>query len=453
MQSTSNTKPISLNTIFKTWWPLAASWLLMALELPALSAVTARLANPKINLAAYGGIVFPLALLIEAPIIMLLAASTALSKDWNSYKKIRKFMMVTSGLLTALHAAVAFTPLYYFVVEKLIGAPAEIVEPARVGLMIMLPWTWAIAYRRFNQGVLIRFGHSRSVGVGTLVRLGADIAVLAFGYLRGDVSGIVVATSAVAAGVLSEALYVGIRVRPVLKKELKLASTVEPILTWREFAGFYVPLALTSLMTLVTQPLISSALSRMPRALDSLAVWPVVSGLIFVIRSGGVAYNEVVVALLDQPRSARTLRRFAAILTSTTSALLLIVTATPLSELWLQDLSALPLPLASLAKTALWFGLLIPGANTLQSWYQGAILQSKKTRGIPEAVVLFLGITLLTFGAGIAWGKIPGLYIGVSGFSLGMTVQTGWLWHRSRPALKKVYERDQALSAASPASP
>ncbi|MEA2008341.1 MAG: hypothetical protein U9O54_04410, partial [Chloroflexota bacterium] len=348
-------------------------------------------------------------------------------------------------LLTGLHAVIAFTPLYYFVTERLIGAPSEIIEPARAGLMIMLPWTWAIAYRRFNQGVLIRFDHSRSVGVGTLVRLGANSVVLAFGYLRGDIAGIVVATSAVAAGVTCEAIYVGIRVSPVLKNELKPAPSVEPALTWREFAKFYTPLARTSLMTLLTQPLISSALSRMPRALDSLAVWPVVFGLLFAIRSGGVAYNEVVVALLDKPRSTHNLRRFATILTATTSALLLIVTATPLSKFWFQEVSALMPSLASLAKTALWFALLIPGANTLQSWYQGSILQSKKTRGIPEAVALFLGVTILTFGAGIVWGKVPGLYISISGVSLGMTVQTGWLWYRSRETLKTAYQRDLAL--------
>ncbi|OQY37338.1 MAG: hypothetical protein B6243_00765 [Anaerolineaceae bacterium 4572_5.2] len=445
MQPATHPQPVSLKEVTKIWWPLAASWLLMALELPALSAVTARLANPKINLAAYGGIVLPIALIIEAPIIMLLAASTALSKDWKSYQKIRKFMMVSSGLLTGIHIIIAFTPVYYFVVEKLIGAPSEIIEPGRVGLMIMLPWTWAIAYRRFNQGVLIRFGHSRSVGVGTLVRLGTNGIVLSIGFLRGDIDGIVVATSAVAIGVTCEAIYVGIKVKPVLKNELKPAPSVEPALNWHEFAKFYVPLALTSLMTLLTQPLISAALSRMPRALDSLAVWPVVFGLLFVIRSGGVAYNEVVVALLDKPRSTRTLRRFAAILTTTTSALLLIVTATPLSKFWFQDISALTPSLTALAKTALWFGLLLPGANTLQSWYQGAILQSKKTRGIPEAVALFLGITILMFGGGIIWGKVPGLYIGVTGFSLGMTLQTGWLWYRSRPAFKEVCLRDQAF--------
>ena len=64
--------------ILRTWWPLAASWMLMGFEGPAVAAVVARMAEPKINLAAWGGVVFPLSLMVEAPIIMMLAASTAL---------------------------------------------------------------------------------------------------------------------------------------------------------------------------------------------------------------------------------------------------------------------------------------------------------------------------------------------------------------------------------------
>src|SRR5512139_1627414 len=135
--------PLSLNRIARAWWPLAGSWLLMGAELPALSAVVARLADPETNLAAYGGVIFPLALIIESPIIMLLAASTALSKDMASYLKIRRFMMISGALLTMLHVLIAFTPLYYVVVVNILGVPQEIVEPARLGLMIMLPWTWS----------------------------------------------------------------------------------------------------------------------------------------------------------------------------------------------------------------------------------------------------------------------------------------------------------------------
>ena len=61
MLTAETASPLSYRRIINTWWPLAASWLLMGVELPILSAVMARLLNPAINLAAYGGIVFPLA--------------------------------------------------------------------------------------------------------------------------------------------------------------------------------------------------------------------------------------------------------------------------------------------------------------------------------------------------------------------------------------------------------
>jgi hypothetical protein len=438
--------PLSLSRIFKVWIPLAASWLLMGMELPILSAVVARLAEPEINLAAYGGIVFPLALIIEAPVIMLLAASTALSKDWASYKKLYNYMLLAGGTLTTLHLLVALTPVYYFVAGSLLDAPPEIIEPARTGLIIMTPWTWTIAYRRLHQGIMIRFGHTNIIGVGTVVRLGMDILVAGIGYLLG-LPGIVVATSAVAAGVTSEAIYTGLRVQPVLRTELKPAPAVQPVLTYRAFFAFYIPLVMTSLLTLLIQPLGSAALGRMPLALESLAAWPVVSGLIFMLRSMGVAFNEVVVALLDEPLSTKPLHRYTLLLSVGTTSTLLLLAATPLSRLWLENFSALSPELAALARNGLWVGLLLPGLNSLQSWYQGALLNSGKTRGISEAVAIFLLSTGLVLIGGVAWGEITGLYVGLAAFSFGMLSQTIWLWVRSRPALSALYERDQQLEA------
>jgi hypothetical protein len=435
-------KPMHMRRVFHTWWPLAASWLLMAVELPTLSAVVARLADPKIHLAAWGGVVFPLALIIEAPIIMLLAASTALSKDWASYQKLRRFMMWSGGILTAVHALVAFTPLYDFVVGGLIGAPQEIIEPARIGMRIMVPWSWAIAYRRFNQGVMIRFGFSRAVGIGTAIRLMADGLVLAVGLTLRTIPGIIVAASAVATGVLCEALYAGLRVRPVLRQQVRHAPpAAEPLTRWT-FLQFYFPLAMTSLLNLLVQPMGSAALSRMPEALESLAVWPVLSGLVFMMRSLGVAFNEVVVALSDEPRSARALRGFSVVLTVGSTLLLMLVAGTPLSTIWFGRVTGLAAPQVSLAQSALWFALPLPGLSAMMSWFQGVILHSRRTRGITEAVAIYLVVSGIMLAAGVVWGEATGLYVAWTAFSIGSVLQTFWLWLRSRPAMKMIAARE-----------
>jgi hypothetical protein len=425
-----------MRRIYHSWWPLAASWLLMSAELPAISAIVARLADPKIHLAAYGGVVFPLALIIESPIIMLLAASTALSKDWASFARIRRFMMIASASLTALHLVVAFTPAYDFIVRGLLHAPSEIIEPARIGLIIMTPWTWAIAYRRFHQGVLIRFGHSHAITTGTIIRLGANLLILAVGYAVHNISGIVVATSAVTIGVIAEAIYIGLVTRPVLRDQLRHAPPVDPALTLVSFIDFYFPLVMTSLISLLVQPIGSAALGRMPMALDSLAVWPVVSGLIFMVRAMGIAFNEVVVALLDEPRSMQNLRRFASILIVFSTAILVLLVVTPLADIWFRLISALPPDLANMARLGTWLALPMPALSVMQSWFQGTILHSRKTRPITEAVIVFLLFNLVTLATGIAWGKIPGLYIGLGSFVISSLAQTGWLWLRSQQARK-----------------
>ncbi len=444
-----NTVPreqLDLRAILKTWWPLAVSWLLMGVESPAISAVIARLAYPEINLAAYGGVVYPLALVIESPIIMLLAASTALSKDWASYLKMRRFMMVSGAILTTLHILLAFTPLYDVVIRGIIGAPEEIIEPARLGLRVMLPWSWAIAYRRFHQGVMIRYGHSNAVWIGTIVRLMADVVVLSVCYLVKTVPGAAMGAGTHALGVLSEATYIGWRVQPILRNDLRPAEPVPP-LTWRAFANFYLPLVLTSLLSLLWQPIGSAAFSRMPQALSSLAVWPVLSGVTFVLRTFGMAYNEVVVALLSLPGSYAALKRFATLLTAGSGALHLLISATPLAIFWFQRVSALPGPLAEMAYWGFWLSLPMTLLAVLQSWYQGAILFDEKTRGIPESVAVFFGVVLFLLGAGIVWGRIPGLYVGMGAFALATLVQVAWLWYRSRPVMRMVRERDAAGQA------
>jgi len=432
---------LSTRRIVRTWWPLATSWLLMTAELPLISAIIARLTLPEINLAAWG-VVFSISIIIQSPSTMLLAASTALSKDWSSYRKLYRFMLAIGALLTILHTLIAFTPLYYVVMEGLLGAPAQIIEPARIGLMIMTPWTYGTAYRRFQQGVLIRFDHSRAVVWGSLIRIGADIVVLTIGYTLGGIPGVVIGTSAIITGVVSEATYTGFRVQPVLRNKLKLAASVTPSLTFRAFMNFYIPLALTVLLMLSVQPMVSAALSRMPSALESLAVWPVIFGLLTMWQSMGIAYNETVIALLDEPHAVYRLRHFATILVMLTTLLLFIMVATPLATLWFRGVAGLTPSLVTLAQQALWLGLLLPGLRVLQSWFQGTLTYSRHTRGITEAFALSLVISGGILWVGVTRGQIAGLFVGLTAVVAGVLVQTLWLWHRARPVLQALQARD-----------
>ena len=441
LETTASLGRLPIRRIFHTWWPLAASWLLMTFEIPAISAVIARLPNPEINLAAYGGIVFPVALIIESPIIMLLAASTALSRDWASYQKLFRFMMAAGAIMTLIHVVIAFTPAYYFVARQLINLPENVVEPGRLGLMLITPWTWSIAFRRFQQGVLIRYGHSDAVGIGTVIRLSGGGIVLVTGYLLGSLPGVAVGAIAQAVGVLSEAVYAGIRVRPVVRYEIKSRPPV-PALSWRSFAHFYIPLAMTSFLGLMWQPMGSAALSRMPDPLISLAVWPVLSGFVSIFRSFGYALNEVVVALTDEQGAFHSIKNFVFILSSGVTIIKILAWVTPAAFFWFAIISGLPQELANYARNAFMIAIPLGGLTIFQSWFQGTIVNGGKTRAIPEATGIFVGLFVLTAVAGISYGKIAGLYMGMAGFLLANLGQMAWLGFRSRRLLADLRRRD-----------
>ncbi len=443
---TGERPPLRYRRIVKTWWPLAASWMLMGFEGPAISAIVSRLADPKVNLAAYGGLVFPLAVLIEGPVIMLLAASTALSRDWASYVKLRRFMMWLGAALTIVHILMVATPLYYVVARDLIHAPPEVIRPGRIGLLIMIPWTWSIAYRRFNQGVLIRFGRSLRVGFGTGVRFCADATVLAIGYVVGSLPGIVVAATALTAGVVAEAIYAHVSVQSTLRTRLRHASPARLLLTTRALLEFYVPLSLTQVIFYLATPIGSAAMSRMPHALESLAAWPVVTGINYLMRSFGGAYNEVVVALVEEKRSLLKLRRFAIAVAVVAVVLLLVLTATPLAGLIFRRVLDLAPPLPAMAQTALWFLIPMPALAVAQSYFQGVILHSRRTRSVTESVLIFLGVTTVFLVTGVLWGAVQGLYLTVGAFTTGEALRTGWLWLRSSRARRTLRERDAAAS-------
>ncbi len=422
---------MSLRKVFELWWPLAGSWVLMGIELPIVSAVMARLADPEIHLAAYGGVVFPLALIIESPVIMLLVASTALSKDWTSYVFLRRFMSQLACALTVLHVLVAFTPLYDVIVVDIIGVPEGIREPARIGLMLMTPWTAAIAVRRFQQGVLIRYGRTQLIGVGTALRLIVNMTILGVGLYWESAPGIVVATVAVSIGVLTEAIFVNIQVQPLLARMRADPHDSEVPLTMERLLKFYIPLAMTSLLALLALPIGSAALSRMPRALDSLAVWPVMAGLSFTLRSLGLAFQEVVVTLIDQPGAILILRRFALRLALITSSLLCIIAASPLGRMWFGDIAGLSPELTELGASAIWLAIFLPGLSAIESFYQGRLVQRHQTKSITEAVAIALVASASILVVGTYYGQITGLYVSVLGVSVGLICQTLWLFYRS----------------------
>ncbi|MCY4009056.1 MAG: hypothetical protein OXF22_04820 [Anaerolineaceae bacterium] len=441
---------VTLAQILRSWWPITLSWLMMIAEGPMVAALLARLPEPTLNLAAYGGIVRPLTFAIESPLLVLLTASATLCKNWETYQKVRKYAIWYIAICTAIHVVIAITPVYYWVTGRLIDAPQQIIEPARIGMIITIPYLALVAYRRLNHGVLIRFRHSYSIMIGTLIRLVLVLAVMIFGpSFKLGASGVFLGALTMTGGVLIEALFIEWRFRPVCRNELKKAPAPEAAerINHSQFMKFYLPLASTTVAMFLIHPVISAALSRMPNPVLSLAIWSPVVGLAGMLAAGGGPLVDVMVTVLDRPRSLARIRQFTLMVAAVTALLALSLVLSPLGKVWFGSVSALAGSLLTVAQTSFWFALPYPIFLVFQSYYQGILTYKHRTNRITEAVFLNTLTMVVFLILGTLWGKTEGIYVATTALSVGMILQTFWLWWRSQKWLHLLEEEVQGKVA------
>mgnify|MGYP001313091788 FL=1 len=377
---------------------------MMAAEGPFLAAMIARMPGPEFNLGAYG-VAFALAILIEAPVIMLMSAATSLVRDRISYLKMRNF---SRGLIlgTTLLLLIVLVPgVYRWLTETLLQLPAEVADLTYGALWFFLPWPSAIGYRRFLQGVLIRAGKTRLVAIGTLIRLLAMTVAALLGYLLLDIPGAWVGGLALGTGVTVEAIAARFMaaetVRDLLAEEGNSAYTGRTV-TYRAIATFYLPLALTSLIGLTIQPLLTFFMGRSVSPVESLAIYPVVHSLSFFFRSVGFAYQDAAIALIGERfEHYRELRRFCFTLGAVTTAGLALVAFTPLFQLWFTVLSGLTPELTSFALIPARIIVPLPFLSVLLSFQRAILVEGRRTQHITWASVIevtTVAVLFLTLG-------------------------------------------------------
>jgi hypothetical protein len=285
------------------------------------------------------------------------------------------------------------------------------------------------------QGVMIRYGRTQFLFVTTAIRLVATAAVALAGLRLGTIAGASVAGLAISVGVLADAAAAGIFVRPVVRQHLSADRPGDFVLAWPYLLRFYTPLAMTSLINLAAQPIVSLGLSRGPLPLESLAVWPVVSGLTFLLRSGGVAMQEVVVALLADQSSYRTLRRFSHSLALALTSIAALVTLTPLANLWFTGVAGLPADLAALARVPAAILVLVPALTVLTSWQRGVLVFFSRTGAITVATAINIVVLLAVVLGGVNVLPWPGAITAALALSASLAVEVAYLTaqaHKSR---------------------
>jgi len=256
---------------------------------------------------------------------------------------------------------------------------------------------------------------------------------------------------ALMAGVTAEAVYATIVVRPVIAREFRAdrpAAGGQP-LTYRELFWFHLPLAATSLLILLVQPMVALSLARLPNPTQSLAAWPLVFQVMLVARAAAFALPEVVIALTKGPDTLGPIRRFTSTLAVIVTGLMALFVFTPLVDAYLIGVQDAAPTLAEIARQSLYFFVFLPGLTALVSWLRGLLINTRATKVVNLGMAFNLAATALILFAGVQ-ARFPGLVTAAIALNAALVVELGILWWGVQSSLKRISERplDVALARA-----
>jgi len=388
---------------------------------------------------------------------MLMSASVALVADGRSYRLLRNFTTALNAACTVLLLVMLIPPIFDAVLQGALALPPRVADEVHGALLLLLPWPAAIGFRRFLHGILIRAGRTRLVAYGTVLRLtGMASAALILSHWTGW-PGAWVGAAALSAGVVAEALATGLmatgtvrRLRAGGTSPAIAASTAIGTAEWEAGAGaeevsaaegmaprmlaaeargepldygtigrFYFPLALTSLIGLAVQPILTFFMGRAASPVESLAVFPVVHAVSFFFRAPGISFQEAAIALLgDRSEHLRALARFGLYLGVVVTGGMALLAFTPLADVWFVTVSGLSRELADAALPPFRIALLLPPLTVLISLQQALLVQARRTRSITIASIVELGgiaVLFVVFGWGIGTAGAVAAFAGLGG--------------------------------------
>jgi len=447
-------RDVTCGRIVRFWLPLAGTWLMMSVEGPFLTAIIARQAAPKENLAAFG-IAFAFALILESPIINLLSASTALVGDRNSFLSLRRYSYTLNAALTVALLLVLVPPVFELLSLRLLALEPRVAELTHGALALLLPWPAAIGYRRFHQGVLVRHDMTRRVAYGTVVRLSAMATGGLVGWRLLSLPGAWVGALGLAVGVIAEAVASRLMARGI-EGELLEPRPGRPAGAWLPFSEitrFYLPLAFTSILAMAVHPMVTFFLGRARQPLESLAVMPVVYGLTFFFRSMGLSYQEVAIALMgDRGEHYPRLRNFALGLATAAGAGLALVAFSRLATLWYRHVAGLSPELTTYALPPTQILALLPVLSVMMAFQRALLVSARRTGPLTGATITEVASIAALLAFGIFGLDLVGANAAAISLILGRAVGNLYLVPPCLAAVRSLRGRPAAGTGTTPVS-
>lgn len=386
--------------------------------------------DPVLNNAAFA-ILFAVAMWIESPVIDLLSTATAHCLGPEGYRRVRHFTLILMVWVSVVHIAFVTSPAYVWVLRAM-HTPEAVLQTAREPLLYVSFWSALIGWRRFNQGVLIRARDTKFIGIGTMVRC---LTLFTVGYSLlnfTSLSGLRIVAASLFCSVLVETTLIHFAARPVGHRLMLMPSEPNPP-TLASVWKFHLPLALATLVSLTSPPLLNIGINQSNQPVPHLAAWQVATGVAWTLRSSTFAIPEMLLSLGSSEQAIAQLRQFTIRLGVVLTALMLVMVA-GLDRVIFQSVFHLKPNVEEYAHRALMLLVYFPAVTIAGCYFRGRLMMKNLTAPRFYALIgnLIALLTVLGLGVQFRWEGTVMAPLALGAALIVETAIQAWFWMRVR---------------------
>lgn len=354
------------------YWPLVLTGIVMLLAQQFQNGALARYPDAARELAvfAFASSVFHL---FNAALIFMPQMSNSFVRSPQGWRICLRFTLWTCLILSLPLALMAFTPPGQWLVGLAFGIEGEMLADVVIYLRCLSPLLLVSGLRNFYTGMLVQGRLTSLVTLLNLGYLGAVILVLLAGHYLAWKPIVTIAMGQVAGAVL----HLGLSFACVRRYYTLPPQPDHETLTYRETFSYFWGTALTSVMFSLSRPIIYSFLNRIPDPTPVIAAMRVGFDFAMIFHNALNQFRHLFVTFGEQDLAG--VRRFMIRVSVVVVGSMVVVAATPVSRLVLEDLVGVKDEILRMTCEVVLVMCLLPVVVNFRNYFHGLALIRRTT--------------------------------------------------------------------------
>lgn len=369
---------------WRFYWPLVLTGVAMLLAQQFQNSALARYPDAARELAvfAFASSVFHL---FNAALIFMPQMSNSFVRSPQGWRVCLRFTLCVCLILTLPLALMAFTPPGRWLVGLAFGIEAEMLADVVTYLRCLSPLLLVSGLRNFYTGMLVQSRSTSLVTLLNLVYLSAVVLVLFAGHALAWKPIVTIAVGQLAGAVL----HLGLTFACVRRFYTLPPQPDHEALTYREAFSYFWGTALTSVMFSLSRPIIYSFLNRIPDPTPVIAAMRVGFDFAMIFHNALNQFRHLFVTFGDQDLAG--VRRFMIRVSVVVVGSMVVVAATPVSRIVLEDLVGVKGEILQMTCEVVLVMCLLPIVVNFRNYFHGLAL-IRRTTGRMGAGAIFRNV-------------------------------------------------------------